>query len=394
MGVILTIYGVLAVLHILIQFVFAAMERRRQNIRESFKKQLEFSPSVAVVVTVYNEDPKLLSDTLLNLTNQQYLGNIEIFIADDGSTKEKERIEEVYKRFEDRVHVFRGKNVGKRKAQYRVFQYIQEHYDEADIIVTVDSDTVLNLWAIIELVQSFRDENVGAAVGEILALNEDKNFLTKLVNCRYWMAFNQERASQSYFKSIACCSGPISAYRSVIVQKVKDEYIREVFLGRECTYGDDRHLTNLVLREGWKTVYNRFAKVETEIPDTMKKFLLQQLRWNKSFYREMIWSFRNLNWRGRKYLLYDMTMQLVLPFLLIAALIHAVIMSFADPMYLLWYCGTVVVMGLFRSSYAIYCTRDWGFLRFIIYGFLSIFILIPNRLYAIATIRDGRWLTR
>ena len=43
-----------------------------------------------------------------------------------------------------------------------------------------------------------------------------------------------------------CCSGPFSAYRKEIIDKVKEKYITQYFLGENCTYGDDRHLTNLV----------------------------------------------------------------------------------------------------------------------------------------------------
>ena len=37
----------------------------------------------------------------------------------------------------------------------------------------------------------------------------------------------------------------------------------QTFLGRQCTYGEDRALTNYILDRGYNTVYQRSALVRT-----------------------------------------------------------------------------------------------------------------------------------
>ena len=61
----------------------------------------------------------------------------------------------------------------------------------------------------------------------------------------------------------------------------------QTFLGRPATYGDDRALTNLVL-PNWRVTYQSRAGVQSIAPNTLPKFLTQQLRWRKSWCRESI----------------------------------------------------------------------------------------------------------
>jgi len=56
-----------------------------------------------------------------------------------------------------------------------------------------------------------------------------------------------------------CVRGPLGIYRMSIVADVMDSWVRQSFLGVLCTYGDDRHLTDLVLREGYKVKLSHYA---------------------------------------------------------------------------------------------------------------------------------------
>src|SRR5690606_15856453 len=66
-----------------------------------------------------------------------------------------------------------------------------------------------------------------------------------------------------------------------------DEWLEQKFLGRNCTFGDDRSLTNFILRK-YKAVYSVEARAETVVPDTFRKYLKQQQRWKKSWVRETL----------------------------------------------------------------------------------------------------------
>src|SRR5665647_901610 len=81
------------------------------------------------------------------------------------------------------------KNVGKRKAQKHAFDMIGDKYD---IIVMLDSDTVLAKDVLNQLVKHFNEKTIGAVTGYASVINRDYNMLTRLICCRYWVAFNLE----------------------------------------------------------------------------------------------------------------------------------------------------------------------------------------------------------
>jgi hyaluronan synthase len=208
------------------------------------------------------------------------------------------------------------------------------------------------------------------------------------------MAFNQERAAQSFFKVLMCCSGPFSAYRGNIFRGLMHKYTSQTFFGKVCTYGDDRHLTNLVLEEGWNVVYNKDAEAFTHVPTTLQGYLKQQLRWNKSFYREMLWTLKAVT-KHNAYLIYDLAMQFILPFLLIGALVHtAYVAAFIDGKVLFAYFGIMLGVSLLRVTYGLIRTKDLGFYWFLVYGLFHVTVLIPTRFLALATLNDGKWGTR
>lgn len=385
-------YGVLALSHIIVQITLGHMEHKRQRRKEFTLQYVDHEPTVTVVVPSYNEDPAILADCVRSIAQQDY-GQLEVLVVDDGSTQRGTLKKTVYKPLAKQHKnvriIYTPINVGKRHAQKYAF-----HRARGEIIVTVDSDTVLPQHALRQLMQRFRDPTVGAVTGDVQVLNKDVNLLTRLIGYRYWTAFHQERAAQSYFYVLMCCSGPFAAYRKTIIDKVKDRYTSQKFMGRRCTFGDDRHLTNLVLMEGYRVTFDNRAIAYTHVPEDIRQYIKQQVRWNKSFYREMIWTFKF--WRQHHwYMLYDLSMQLLLPFLLVAALVLTFILALqGNTSVLVHYFVTLVGIAFLRALYGFYRTFDKGFFLFIVYGFIHVFLLMPTRLYALTTINKTGWGTR
>jgi hyaluronan synthase len=377
----LVIYGALALSHIALQMILGHLEHRRQQ-RRTYSSS---TPRVTVVVPAYNEDPAMLHRCLLSIDRQEY-PEIEAIVVDDGSLNVEQLlpVHDEFSRGRFRV-VLQPDNSGKRNCQAVVF-------DQAlgDVVITIDSDTVLAPDAIRKIVRRFDDPKVGAVTGNVEVINQRQNLLTRLIGYRYWMAFNQERAAQSYFGVVMCASGPFSAYRRTIIDEVREAYTNQRFLGKHCTFGDDRHLTNLVLGLGYDVVYDEGAIAQTRVPSRIRDYLRQQNRWNKSFYREILWTARFVHKRN-PYMGLDLGLEVIMPFALLVALGLTVDAAFIDPSSLWRYVAIVVAIGFARALYGLLRTRSPGFLLFTLYGFVHVFLLIPVRLYALATIGRLGW---
>jgi hyaluronan synthase len=385
LSVYLVAYGILALSHIGVQMLFGHLDYRRQK-RLSIDP--DWTPSVTVLIPVYNEEIGVLDACLGSIERQNY-PDLQVLVVDDGSAN-REQLVQILDQFSDgRFRVLLKANGGKRHSQHALLAAA-----EGEIAVTVDSDTVLEDGALRAIVQRFADPKVGAVTGQVGVTNRKENLLTRLIGYRYWSAFNQERAAQSLFKVVMCCSGPFSAYRMNLLNELKDEYVGQSFLGHACTFGDDRHLTNLVLRHGYQVVYDNRASARTQAPSTLPRYLRQQTRWNKSFYREMLVTARFAH-RRHPYMAADLFFQTVLPFMLVTALFTVFYQAAFLDISLLWEYGLVIAgIALLRSAYGMVRTRDPGFLLFVVYGFLHLFLLIPVRFYALATLNRTDWGTR
>lgn len=128
---------------------------------------------------------------------------------------------------------------GKRHAMYTAFRILMAAGCEA--VMSTDSDTRFDPQALKEMEKAlYWHPNIGAAAGDVRIWNANDGLLSFMSSLRYWMAFNIERAAQSFNRSVTCVSGPMGLYRSEVLEQILDEWIGQRFLGMECTYGDDR----------------------------------------------------------------------------------------------------------------------------------------------------------
>ncbi|ELY86252.1 glycosyltransferase [Natrialba taiwanensis] len=383
-GIPIGIYGIVAITYILFK---AFIARFYEPVDHSYDYDGE---SVSVVIPEYNEDADLFERGLKTVLNQDYDNLEEIWVIDDGS--DHLGAWEVAKQYAEEyeiVNVARlDENQGKRHAQAKGFKQAT-----GDVFVTIDSDTLVKPGAIRELVQPFHDPEVQAVTGQARIVDPDEKLLRKLIDMRFWVAFNVERACRSVFGTVIVCSGVFSAYRRELVVNNLDDYVNQEFLGAECTFGDDRHMTSYALRRG-KVVYQSTAKVLTDTPDELRDYLTQQTRWMRSFWRE---SMLALRWApSRSKLLAGMiAMDMVLPFALVffgfgAVIFRSLTTAASIP---LIYVGIIFAIAYIRN--VPYSREDFTtYLLAPVYGILYLVTLLPLTFYALATINSTSWGTR
>lgn len=253
-----------------------------------------------------------------------------------------------------------------------------------------DSDTKIDQDVANELYKCLRFKNVGAACGTLTILNKYDTVLSFLINLRYWFSFFVERGYQSYNKYVLCVSGPMGMYNVNTIKDVLDDWVNQTFLGQECTYGDDRHLTNKILEQGKHVVYSPVALGYTETPSTFLRFYKQQIRWAKSSYREFLINCKYIDRQSRFMtldLLYQSMYSLIVVFLLFYALLFG--SFFTLGLYFIFLVGIGILKGLYGAIW----TRNPEFLLYGSYGYLFLFLLLPARLYGMLSLKDISWGT-
>ena len=339
-----------------------------------------------VIIPTFNEDEKRLAQCIKSIIRAD--GDKEIIIVDDHSTNNTWQTIKMLQVKYPEVKVIRfDKNQGKRMAQYHGLKLAT-----GEIIVTVDSDTLLDKHAITNLIKPFNDPTVGATTGNVRGLNKNQNFLTKMIDARYLNAFSFERKALSAFGIVTCCSGVLSAYRKDILETVKEIYIKQRFLGKKCTYGDDRHLTNLILKRRYKSVFVKSAKAVTDLPFNMSTYIVQQLRWKKSFIRESLITL-SFSWKVNKLLFIETIYNITIPFFSVFARLFIIYSIILSPILLIPISLSIIFIALLRNILLLF-EEGRVALYSLPYAFIHEMMIYWLYWYALFTLKDNKWGTR
>jgi hyaluronan synthase len=243
------------------------------------RRAQEFLDRLCVVVTVpvYNEDPALLDRCLFALVNQSRPPQ-RIDVVDDGSKLDYSALEA---HWTSRVwaggtvvHWRRQRNQGKRRAHALTFATSPE----ADIFVTVDSDTSLEHNAIDEGLKPFIDTRVMSVAGIEMGFNASLNFLTRMQSSLQLFSQVVMGSAWSVMGDMYTNRGPFALYRAVMVREIIELYANETFFGRRVILGDDSLLALCATARG-RSVQQLSAFGLTMWPESLGHHMRQRLRW-------------------------------------------------------------------------------------------------------------------
>lgn len=285
------IYGFISTFLVFLAFFFSYLKYKDPSLLKTNTHMGIYSPLVSVIIPSKN-DGALIRPVAEACINSSY-EKIQIILVNDGSTDDTGIVmDSLQNEYPDKVKVIHlSHNMGKRKAIVTAINSNQV----GDIIMLIDSDSIVERTAIEKLVGCFQDNDVGAATAHGRALNADENTLTRIQDTWYDGTFFIMKGMESSFNCVTCCSGILSAYRKEAIFPCLERWSNDKFLGAEFKPGDDRHLTAYVLggtqhyidkkEKKWKVVYCESAKVQTEVPSKFGKWVNQQIRWKKSWVR-------------------------------------------------------------------------------------------------------------
>jgi len=352
------------------------------------------APYLTVIIPAYNEGEMVLNAIESAATANYPQDRLEVFAIDDGSQDDTwQYIREAAARFPDLVKPIRfDKNQGKRAALSAGFCRAR-----GSVVVTVDSDSVVEPNSLLAIAGPFRDPKVGGVAGRVLVFNRREGVIPRMLHVRFILAFDFLRAVESSFRNVFCCPGALTAFRTSIVLEVLDRWAHQTFLGAPCTIGEDRAMTNLVFECGYDTVYQRTAAVHTIAPSGYQKLCRMLLRWDRSYIREEFCYLRVLGKRPLKTRLIALCDRAITNLrypVHYASIIMVLFLVLHHPAMLLRFLLVVGLVSLYNMFYYLRSERSLDFCYGIFWSYFELATLFWIFPYAFLTVRARGWLTR
>lgn len=386
--------------------------RRRPWRGKSAPPALTASPRVTLMVAVMNEID-VIERCVQSMVSSDY-SDLEVIVVDDCSTDgTAEKLAELQQTY-NFEYIRLSKNVGKKNALVKACERAT-----GEILAFTDSDCIIAPDALPRCVEALkRDQRLGAVSGHGRALNADESFLATVQDTWYEGSFRVSKASESVFGVVNCVSGPLAVFRREAIWNYLPAWANDRFLGAPFKFATDRQLTGYVLGQKWKgqklkdkfadspfvrdvdyrafawrVGYVQSARVWTVVPETRQAFMKQQIRWKKSFFRNLFFT-GSFIWRrgvAAALLYYGHAAWVALAPLM--AFRHLVL----APLQGLWlltllYVFGVLIKGLFWGlAYLIDHPNSTRWRYRPMMSLISSVLLSWLLPYSVATIRKGTW---
>jgi len=287
MRTVLELMVVMPLLMVTIRSLFALLAR--VGLRSTFvAKDYAFHPSVSVVVPVYNESEQVFKTIESLMANEYPADRLEVIAVDDCSVDDTYEWLQKAAATWPRVRVLRNPtNMGKHHGLLNALPHTR-----GEIIVSIDSDAIFDRRAIAEVSACFADPEIGAVGGRIGVSNPKENWLTACQTLLYYYVFHVAKMWQNWTRNVLCISGCFYAVRRNHLLAIVPQIRARNWFGIPLRGGEDSFMTLSLLLRGVKTYCNPQAQCWTAVPNNLRQFFMQQLRWRRSAFRNLFWMLR------------------------------------------------------------------------------------------------------
>ncbi len=218
-------------------------------------------PFISFMIPTYN-DANSLTETVKSVFKSYDRKRFEVFIIND---KSPDNTSEILKKLERRypLHIITNKkNIGKSKSLNNAFKYTK-----GEIIWILDSDTHLHKNIVEDSIARLEDKNVGGVSRRYVPIN--KGFLASMQRVEYGM-LGMIQVSYNPFSTIAFWGACIA---------IKREVFKKVGMFSDHFLTEDQDLALKIGESGMKAQESTLP-VHTYVPETMKEWYNQILRWS------------------------------------------------------------------------------------------------------------------
>jgi hyaluronan synthase len=220
-----------------------------------------------------------------------------------------------------------------------------------------------------------------------------------MLDVSFVLSFEFIRSAESTLNSVLCTPGALAAYRREAVFNCLESWINQTFMGQPSDIGEDRAMTNMILKQGYHVLFQRNAYAYTNVPERYRGLHKMFTRWGRSNVRENIQmakyvftDFREGSKAGARLLFISQSLKILMCYPLLILMLY-----FVATHPLLFLSSTLFSILVVSTFPVIFYARRytlsesfWAYSYSIFYTF-GLFWITP---YAIATANKSGWLTR
>ena len=245
-------------------------------------------PMVSILIPCYNEE-ETIEETITYMEKIAYT-NKEIIAVNDGSKDgTREILRKLAKQYDNLKFIDCKENRGKANALK-----LATFASKAEYLVCVDSDAVLDSYAVHYLIYHFlyRGERLGAVTGNPRIRNRD-TLLAKLQIVEYASIIGAIKRSQRIWGKIMTVSGVVVAYRK--------KALVDVGLWDHDMITEDISVTWKLQGRFWDIRYEPRALCWMLVPETISGIWKQRIRWAQGGQEVILRHWKViLDWRHRR----------------------------------------------------------------------------------------------
>ena len=262
---------------------------------------------------------------------------------------------------------------------------------KSEIVALVDSDTIWDLKIKEKLLSPFSNPVIGGVTPRNHPVKR-QSIWEKMTDVFWDIRNYYDLPSQTAVGSaLTCLTGRTSLYRREILLPRLNEFLNEILLGKRKESGEDKCLTRLIQRDGWKTYYQSTAVIYSVAASDFNTFIMQRLRWTRNSHNSDLVSLLD-GWAWRHpYLAFYMIDRFISTFTLF---LGPIFLGFS--IYYHQFTVTFAILALWMVGRGI---KILPHLRrhpddiLLVPVFVAVnFLMALVKLYALVTLREQKWI--
>lgn len=315
--------------------LWAKIRGSHAGLMETMEMDPSSLPSITVLIAAFNEE-RTIRERVKNLADCSYpKDKMTVMIGSDGSTDATNALlEELSTKYPWLHVVFFTENRGKAEVLNALFPSVS-----TPISVFTDADTVFSLNALEELVEPFREANVGCVAGLRLVRNSALETVTEQQEKSYLNLDNKIRRAEGALGCVIGAHGSLFALRT--------ELIRPLPSGK--AYTDDFYWSMIPLELGFNVVQSMEALSYAESAPSVLADFRRKVRYASTAFATGF-RFIRLLWTAPAPVRYAFFSHRIsrwfLPFFLLAALVTNVVLMGDGLIYILLGCMQALLYGV------------------------------------------------